>query len=369
MTLWNEQTPCANDDDDFGAITHRIKDGQGLAALWNALPGGALCTPFQSPGFMDAFVNALVPARCEGLNICEVRPAGSEVPAALFPYVIHNRGPVRIASFPDFGVADQVTPVISGGRTISAKEFASIWQAFVDTLHGVDLVDIDKVPPRIGDRPNPLHRERCAAPSGEMVVLDLSEASITHWKKKSVFREARAKARKLSAQGVEFFFSRDPRDCLAAFDLLRKQRFARFKAVGRYNSLEEQPGYADFYQHLVARASPGGPVLMFGLKAGDEVISAALAFADEDLVNGVLISIGDEKWHRCSPGIVLLVKIIEWAEASGLKEVCFGTGMQDYKQRFGGDVMQLYRISQPLTARGSAFLVARRMINAVRHGD
>lgn len=300
------------------------------------------------------------------MYFCEVRDVGLNVPIALFPYVVYNRGPVRVASLPDFGLADQLAPVFTGDHMVSDGDFAPVWQSFIEVLRGVDLVDIHKVPPWIGDQPNPLYAASGSKASEEMLVLDVSPGSTGEWKKKSVFKEARAKGRKLSEQGVVFVQTQDGQDCLAIFEQLREQKRDRYDAVGRVNSLENSPGYAGFYRHLSANASPGGPVTAFCLRTGDEIVSAALAFTNQDAVNGVLISMGNDKWRRCSPGTVLLAKIVEWAEENGLNKVYFGTGMQEYKKRFGGDVIQLNRINQPLTAMGEGFLAARSMYKIVR---
>ncbi|MFZ2103481.1 MAG: GNAT family N-acetyltransferase [Oricola sp.] len=350
----------------YGVFLHRANTSTGYRSLWAGLPGGACSTPFQSPAFLDAFLETIVPKYGMRFHVGEVRSLGTGSPVALFPFVVQKRGPVRIASFPDAGLADQVAPVLANGHLLSDNSFASAWASFTGALRGVDLVDIDKLPALIGDRANPLYALSKSEPSGEVLSLDLTGDACGTWRRKSVYKTVRSKEKRLVEAGAEFVRTQDPKQCLAILDALKQQRKRRFSAIGRTDSLEARAGFSDFYRHLAANASDGGPVMAFCLKAGDEIVSAYFALADGNLMNGVLISIGDDKWHGCSPGMVLTARIIEWSVQHGLANYCFGTGLQDYKTRFGGTSQPMRRVSQPLTSLGRLFVVARQLRHAAR---
>ncbi len=197
-----------------------------------------------------------------------------------------------------------------------------------------------------------------------MLALDLTAGGGAKWRRKSVYKTVRSKEKRLAEAGVTFHQTQDPRECLDLFEELKRQRHRRFHSIGRTDSLEARPGFADFYRSVASNASTGGSVMAFCLKTSDEIVSAYLAFADRSVMNGVLISIGDDKWHSHSPGMVLTAKVIDWSQKNGLSTFCFGTGMQDYKLRFGGSPVAMHRLSQPLTPVGRLFTVARQL----KHG-
>ncbi|WP_346907640.1 GNAT family N-acetyltransferase [uncultured Roseibium sp.] len=192
-----------------------------------------------------------------------------------------------------------------------------------------------------------------------MFYLDLSDDH--RWLNKKVFKNIRLKERKLSEAGVEFVQTQDPHACLRLFEELRDQRRRRFHLAGRPNSLESRQGFADFYRYMASHASPEGAVTTFCLRKGDDIISSYLALANDAVFNGVLISIGSEEWHRYSPGMVLTKKLIDWCTGKGIRTFCFGTGHQEYKRRFGGSLMSMQRIVQPLTGMGKAYLMIRHL--------
>ncbi|PHP64526.1 hypothetical protein CSC94_23960, partial [Zhengella mangrovi] len=238
---------------------------------------------------------------------------------------------------------DQNAPALSKILPVSSADFAAVWGQFTARLVSADLIDIPKVPDTIEGRENPLfHLPACDADS-KMYWLDISPSAPQDWRRKSVFKDARAKESKLARLGIDFVYSRETGFCAELFQILRDQRNRRFVATGRDNSLETRPGYAAFYDLLCQGASAGGPVVTFCLRSRTELVSAYIALVGPDSIHGVLISIGEEEWHRYSPGMVLITKIIDWSEREGLKTVYFGTGTQDYKLRFGGRAMRLGR--------------------------
>jgi CelD/BcsL family acetyltransferase involved in cellulose biosynthesis len=352
-------TSIINKNKRYYSLTHNIDGDFDFRSIWSRLQGGAFGTPFQSPCFLEAFYNTIVPHVGSTFSICEVRDSETSSTVALIPFTVTRRGPVRIASLPDFGLADQTAPVFAQDFPVSEADFPDIWQAFTENLQDADLIDIDKIPSHIGPRTNPLFQNSFCEPSGGMYYLDLS--GNRGWMSKKVFKNIRQKERKLSEAGVEFVQTQDPRGCLELFDELREQRRRRFDLAGRPNSLECRPGFADFYRRLASNAAPEGAVTTFCLRTGDEIISSYLALANDAVFNGVLISIGSEEWHRYSPGMVLTKKLIDWCAERGVRTFSFGTGHQEYKRRFGGSLMNMRRIVQPLTGMGKAYLMVRQL--------
>ncbi|MEJ8473632.1 GNAT family N-acetyltransferase [Roseibium algae] len=356
-------TPCAAE---YECIVHTSPSFLQMKALWRRMPGGAVSTPFQTPGFLSAFQTHLG-ADVDGyFAIYEFRCHAERLPKILLPVFVRRRGPVRIASMPDLGMADMSGPILARSDKLTPDAVQGIWKLFLETLTGVDVLDIYNIPETIAGLENPLVYISNAEPLEPYFELDLLDPKlVTVWRKKSVFKEATRKLRKLRERGVDFFVAETLEDRLLVCSKLISQKKARFAASGLENNLSSRV-VADFYQELAAIKAPDSPAIIFGLRDENEIVASAMTLSVEGCMNGVLLSIAGEEWHRLSPGVVLLTAIIDWAQQNDFKTLNFGTGLQSYKTRFGGDMRQTYLISQGITPVGHAYCHVRPFIRTIK---
>lgn len=340
-----------------------------LEELWSSLAGGAVHSPFQSPVFLDAFQRHAELSNCEHLTVLSASQAKGEAPAMLLPVVTCRRGPFRVVTMPDLGLADQNAPVLSralAGRPEVATDMA---RALLEAVEGGDILDIPKINALIGGLKNPLFDQRGATDTGWTYNYDgAALASVDMQSGKSVFKEARTKFRKLQGKGVDFVEVNTSAERRALLEHLLLQRSVRFGELGRANSIETD-NRDNFYRYLADNTDPDNPFKLFALKTDTEVVAVAALMAHGDIANGVLISIGDASWHRLSPGIVLLVQTLRWARENKISNFSFGTGLQTYKQRFGAGRQPVRRLLRPLSLKGQAFVFASRVKAMMRKGE
>ena len=84
-------------------------------------------------------------------------------------------------------------------------------------------------------------------------------------------------------------------------------------------------------------------------------------------MSGILLSIGGAQWSAFSPGLLVVVKMIEWAADHGLTYFDMTVGSLSYKARLGGKSRPLSRILESRSALGRlavAAIVARARVEA-----
>ncbi|MCK7610592.1 GNAT family N-acetyltransferase [Roseibium sediminicola] len=277
----------------------------------------------------------------------------------ILPLARYRRGPIRVAEVPDFGVSDQNAPVVSPEVLARPGMLEKALQSVFAALQEVDLVDIRKLHKHVGNAANPLFAIEAGQPESSTLCLDLQgNSGSAGWGRKSIYKKTRSKYRRLAEAGVTLVVARSPADRLAVFESLAAQRAERFEQLGREDSLKRKDRTA-FYKCLAAQETEDSPLTALSLKRGNETVAAMMLLAFGAEATAVLVSIGDPKWHGYSPGMVLFAKAIEWAAANGCRRFSFGTGQQEYKQRFGGEEERTRRLLLPLNGRGHLFVRAR----------
>ncbi|WP_422374948.1 GNAT family N-acetyltransferase [Roseibium sp.] len=330
-----------------------------LEDLYASLAAPVL-TPFQTPQFLHALQETQCKPGEAALSVIRFSEAeGNGAPLMLLPLVRNRRGPLRVISLPDFGLADQNAPVISSAVQAPRVSLSDAVDAYFSMQEDADLVDVNKLHPHVGKMDNPLYSQAGCVPESKTLTIDLQAgAGETDWRRKSVYKKARSKFRKLAELGVDVSEASTPEERLALFSALAAQRKKRFYQLGRVDSLQRAERTA-FYRCLAGLQMADTPYTGLALKQGGDIVAAMVLLRAGDQATGVLVSIGDEQWHGYSPGMVLFAKAIDWAIDNGLRWFAFGTGEQDYKQRFGGCPQETRRLLKPLSARGRLFLRAR----------
>lgn len=328
--------------------------------LWASLKGGAVSTPFQTPEFLSAFQDTQTKVGERNLSVAVFAEAGEQqTPCMLLPLVKYRRGPIRVVGMPDYGLADQNGPVI-GAACQATRDFrVEMIRAFLGRIDDADIVDFQKLHGRIDTLENPLWYLPEAFVQNSSLQLDLREVGSSGNRcGKSIYKKTRSKFRKLVDAGVTLVEATTPEERVHLFRTLAAQRSERFRQLGREDSLEREDR-SSFYSRLASMEAAETPYKAFALKRGDETVAAMVLMMSGSQATAVLVSIGDPRWHAYSPGMVLFAKAIERSYEAGVRWFSFGTGQQEYKQRFGGQEQPSRRLLLPLSTRGRLFVGAR----------
>ena len=330
-----------------------------LRSLWASLPGGAICSAFQAPRFVECFFQEMAPAACDTFGVLAAYRAGLQDPLALLPLIRFRKGPVRIASTPDLGVADQNGPVLSEAlASEGAETVQAVMSAMIEAIPDADVVDIKKLHVSIGSADNPFFVHPNASPESSSLFLE-TDALLAAGAKSgiSIYKKARVNFRKLQSEDVQLVEATTPEERVKILEALIVSKEERFKALGRANSMK-QDNRENFYRALAAQAGLENPLKVLALRYGHDAIAVVAMLVEDGYATLILISIGAEQWHRFSPGMVALVQSIYWARDNNIRVYGFGTGHQGYKSRFGATEQPTRRLLLPLTVKGHAAITA-----------
>jgi CelD/BcsL family acetyltransferase involved in cellulose biosynthesis len=136
------------------------------------------------------------------------------------------------------------------------------------------------------------------------------------------------------------------RDTAAITQIVR--RMYELKARHESGSLFRDPLRIDAVVEMAASA----PTAVFTIEHDGELVAAVLTFIDGNVCRFYGIYY-DERWAKCSPGVSLLYRVIERAQARGL-DFDLMTGEQSYKMRFASEVVPLYIACVPAVDRIAA---------------
>ncbi len=338
-----------------------------MSGLWSSLKGGVVSTPFQTPEFLAALQETKLKTGDYRFSVGVFAEQGEEAsPCMLLPLVRFQRGPIRVVGMPDFGLADQNAPVLGAGCRASRECRVAMIRAFFERLHDADIVDIHKLHGRIDALENPLNFMPETISQNSSLLLDLRDGEGSdNWCGKSIYKKTRSKFRRLVKEGVSLVEAETPEERTELFKTLAAQRSDRFRQLGRKDSLEREDR-ADFYIRLAQMEASSSPFRAIALKCGEETVAAMVLMMSGSQATAVLVSIGDPRWHAFSPGMVLFAKAIEHAAQTGVRWFSFGTGQQEYKQRFGGVEQPSRRFLMPLSTRGRLFVGAREAHRAAQ---
>jgi len=149
-----------------------------------------------------------------------------------------------------------------------------------------------------------------------------------------------------------------------ALELLLEWKSAQYRRTGRWDRLSERWVVA-LLEDLLHNTSDGCVGVLSELHAGDRV--AALHFG---LGTGSTLSYWfpayDPAASRFSPGLILLLMLVEAAGASGVRRVDLGVGEEEYKRRLMTEELQ---VAEGSFERRSAFALARRLRQRVASGS
>lgn len=337
-------------------------DPAAIRPQWRELELGGVLTPFQSQAWLLPWYEIVAPALGIMPVIATVREETTDRPVMLLLLCQRLRlGIVRI-EFPDLGVSDYNAPILAPDFQPSEEEFAAIWDDIMGLLPRVDMIKLEKMPATVANRPNPMVR---LAGSRRMNLrawgFDLPKTRVAYDKllKSYVRSDLRRRRRKLDAEGrVRFLRAQSEADGRKIFEMLRRQRFARFLQLARPDVMRD-PVFSRFYETVIFDNWTKGFGVLAALMVGSETAATSFGLNYHGRYYLLVHSFISERWRTKAPGILAIDSMITSLIESGTKYFDFTIGSEEYKFRFGVKENLLYFNEIGLNARGRAFAAIR----------
>ncbi|GAA2447452.1 GNAT family N-acetyltransferase [Streptomyces glaucus] len=306
---------------------------------------GAPANPFLDPEFTAA-VGRVRP----GARVAVLQQDGS--PVGFFP---HERGPLGQGRAVGLGVSDSQGAVLRPGIRLDARRLLaacalSSWE--FDNLEAGQGLFL------------PYAVEESASP-----VVDLDGGFERYARRLRVnspssLRQTLAKERKLARQVGEVRFEYDARDPDALRALMR-WKSAQYRRTGRRDRFAQE-WITRLVELLADGDEPECRGVLSVLYAADRPVAAHFGLRSRTVLSWWFPAY-DRAYGRYSPGLVLLLRMLEAAAADGIRTVDLGSGAARYKESFKTRDLRVHE-GAVVRARpgGAAYRLAREPARAAR---
>lgn len=329
----------------------------GLAApRWQAArEAGAVATAFQLAEWLESFYAAI---QCDaGLEplIAWIEDRESGAFAMALPLLRYRKGSAVRIGFADLGMSDFNAPLLGPAAPQTHREALAAWKALRAALPSTDLVQFDKMPPRVEGRINPLALVggvRSSAVNGNLVDtgadFEAWRGSLPRVVRKELQRSWRVFNRR---PGVSFELVEDPQEGLRVLAAMEVQQRARLAELGEPYKLGDRVP-ATLYRNVLAQHLASGFAALGVLKAQGEVVAGLLGIREGDTLVLIRLTHAGQEWSNCSPGRLVISRMMTAMHARGVHRFDLSIGNFVYKRRFGAVRQRLVDVSAPHSLRG-----------------
>jgi CelD/BcsL family acetyltransferase involved in cellulose biosynthesis len=324
---------------------------------WKGLESQALSTPFQTQAWLLPLYESLAPALNAKPLFALVSEKSRGRPVMLLPLCVRRRHGVRVIEFADLGVSDYNAPLIAPDFELAPQSWTALWRKILRLLSRGSILHFEKMPPRIGERPNPLvayspkARKMEVASWGVSLPASFAEYD-SHVLHQTFARELARKGRRVGRRGtVDYALAQTAAEKRAVFDILARQRQARCDEMGRPNILAER-AYRQFYE-AVAVESPIGLATLGRLRVGSETVGTVLSLNHRGASYVLMSTYQGGDWKSCSLGNVVIQSAVKHSIEQRVGYFDLTIGNEGYKQHFGATPSPLYALMQPLNPLGT----------------
>jgi CelD/BcsL family acetyltransferase involved in cellulose biosynthesis len=284
--------------------------------------------------------------------------------AFILPLGVASEGARRRLCWLGEGLCDYHAPLIARGlgQRLMREHFLALWQDMHSQLqrdprYRHDWIELEKMPERIGDEPNPM--------AALDVILNASGAHLVHlgenWEKfyrakrsSATRRRDRAKRRHLTEFGeVRFVSAADADDAKRTLEVLmdNKSRSLARKGIA---DIFAPPGHRDFFLDLATDPNTRRFVHVSRVEVGADWAAANLGAVFGDCYYHVLAGYNEEnELARYGPGALHLRELLAYAIAHGLKRFDFTIGDEPYKLEWSDTDLKLCDYVAAATWRGA----------------
>ncbi len=336
-------------------IAARYEDA---APRWRALREAGSSLAFQSETWLSSWYEHVGRGDAEPLFATLVdRASGRDLMG--LPLVRRRMGRLRAIEFVDAGLTDYNAPILRAQASIDP---AALFRALRAALPQADVLRLDKMPPMVGETPNPLARlpgaSACRLGGNLLPIHGAWDA--WHWGLERTFRKELERSwRVFERRGGTFRRVVDAEDARRTFAALKAQQRARIDELGLPYILDEPQNEA-FYDRLVAQGLAEGEVVLTTLEAGGEMVAGLLGLARGAHYSMVRLSQAGGDWRNCSPGRLMIERTMKALHADGFRLFDFTIGDYAYKRRLGAASVPLVDVEMALSWRGAPGVAGRR---------
>lgn len=317
--------------DDLGAV----------ASVWQAFEAEASHTFFQTFAWLDAWQRHVgAPADVLPAIVTGRHPDGMLL--FILPLAIHRQRAVRRLTFLGADLCDYNAPLLHPEfeAMLGDAAFAALWPRLLGQLQAdhrftFDLIDLSKIPERVGDQRNPLLvLGTTANPSGAYVTALTGAWDEFYASKRSssTRKRERRQVRQLADQGeIRFVDALEGDERRRTLDLLFEQKARSFDRMGVRN-IFARPGYRSLFTAFAMDSGSRHLVHLSRMEVGPTIAAISLGFVSGSRYSLVISSYDGGDLARFGPGRAHLHELLRLAIQNGFAVFDFTIGDEAYKQ-------------------------------------
>jgi CelD/BcsL family acetyltransferase involved in cellulose biosynthesis len=340
-----------------------IEDASRLEALWRGLEEHGIFTPYQRYDWVMAFIRHM---KQESLlkrshyHMVALRGDNDRL-VGLLPLHVEKRHGLIIASMIGGKHANFCCPVLAKDHSQE-----NITQALIEIGQSQLKIDAYKwynLPAEWRGTVNPLLIGKVHKSPSDAAFLTLqpdSTALIETVISADTRKKLRKKEKKLTALGtIQHVIAKDKAAAEAVLATFYTQKALRFRTLGIPNPFEEASIQGFIHEASTTRLLEGTPAIeLHALTVNEKIIAIYGGAVDHTRFSGMFNSFdaADEEISKCSPGDLLLLKIIQDQCARGRQILDLGVGEARYKSSFCNEICLLYNAFLPVTRLGRFYV-------------
>jgi CelD/BcsL family acetyltransferase involved in cellulose biosynthesis len=333
-----------------------------VAPLWQAFERDADCTVFQDYNWLAAWQRHIGTRLGTQPAIVLMRDASARL-SCILQLAVERKRITRRLTWLGSDLCDYNAPLLAPDfeRSVPAGEFAALWREIAALVREAprlrfDLVDLQKMPERVGGQRNPfLDLPVIAHPSGAYIATlgEDWEAYYAAKRSSATRKRERRQLKHLAEHGEVRFVDVEDRDDIArTLDTMLAQKSRAFARMGVKN-IFAQPGYREFYLDLATDMNVRALTHISRLDVGALPAAANLGLRFRNSYYLVLSSYHDGEIARFGPGRAHLHELMRHAIEQGFERFDFTVGDEPYKRDWSDTELKLVDYLEPATLRGS----------------
>jgi CelD/BcsL family acetyltransferase involved in cellulose biosynthesis len=312
-----------------------------VESAWRSFEHQADYTPFQAFDWLSAWQRRIGDARGTIPAIVVCRDDNAAV-IAILPFTI-TAGPLRSLTWLGSDLCDYNGPLLAKDfwRLVPPSHFTGFWDAVLKAIRETgrgefDLVDLRKMPEKIGGQRNPC-LELGVIPNASgayMTTLEPTWDQLYARRSSATRRHDRTKLRRLSAHGEVRFIEPETADNIrTALQTLFQQKEASLARQGIPN-LFDTAGYRDFFLDIAINERARKLVHVSQLEVGGKLCAVNFGLVLDGCFYHVLASYDCGEEARYGPGAIHLRMLLRRAIERGLSVFDFTIGDEPYKREW-----------------------------------
>jgi CelD/BcsL family acetyltransferase involved in cellulose biosynthesis len=342
-----------------GCDIYACADLSTISPIWDAFQKRAYCTPYQSRAWIEEWFGKSDKLSITHPWIILVFEGG--VLRLLAPLAVENRPLANRLVWMAQDINDYNAPIVDQAwlADLPAERAAKIWQQITHSASGADYIHLTRQPAMLGAHFNPFQGDSAASFSSSAHFLNLHRnwnelyPSIRSSKSRRRLREKLNRLRKSGDLRIRQL--RDTDQKAAGISQAMAWKTAQLDRTGGRNPF----GNGQTENILVGLAGTPAArdlIRVFALEVNGEQLAITVALAHGDVFNVYITAYDEDKFSKCSPGTIMLVKLIELAARSGYQKFDLSIGDEPYKYDWCDGLLDMSYQSEAINILGKPFV-------------